>query len=290
MSETGATETGSADPFERAACSAMGTRFEIVIAGCDADRGDWGAVAEDAMETVAHWHARLTRFEPGSFVRWLAEQPAGLAVEIDRDFADLLALCAQVWRSSGGAFDVAGGRYGELTLDHARPSVTMGEPGIVLDFGAVAKGFVIDLIADDLRDAGVTSAIVHGGTSTVRAIGGTPRGEAWAVRVGDGSDAPTVALRDAALSVSRNDDGAPVAGHVVDHSAGFAASGAGIAAVLGASAAACDAWSTALIVLGDRPHAMDSEFTSILPAPSGRWEIQGPGAHAVRLGSEVGAA
>ncbi len=268
----------------------MGTRFEIVIAGCDADRGDWRAIAEDAMETVAHWHARLTRFERGSFVRWLSEQPAGLAVEVDRDFADLLDVCAQVWRSSGGALDVAGGRFGSILMDPAHSSVTMREPGVVLDFGAVAKGFVIDLITDDLRASGVTSAIVHGGTSTVRAIGGTPSGDAWRVQVGDGADAPIVELRDAALSVSRNDDGAPVSGHVIDHTAGKAASGAPLAAVLGASAAACDAWSTALIVTGTRPHAMDSQITSILPRPAGGWHIQGPGAHAVRLGAEVGAA
>ncbi len=268
----------------------MGTRFEVVIAGCDAERRDWGAIAEDATETVAHWHARLTRFERGSFVRWLAEQPAGSAVEIDRDFAGLLGLCERVWRSSGGSFDVAQGRFGSVTLDRARPSVTMGAPGVVLDFGAVAKGFVIDLIADELLAAGVTSAIVHGGTSTVRAIGGTPGGDAWAVRVGDGAEAPLVGLRGAALSVSRNDEHAPTAGHVIDPSTGDAASGVSVAAVLGASAALCDAWSTALIVLGERPSGMDSEFTSVLPQPSGGWGVQGPDAPAVWLGTEVGAA
>ncbi|GJM19162.1 MAG: hypothetical protein DHS20C14_13750 [Phycisphaeraceae bacterium] len=282
------------ESFERAACAAMGTRFEVVIAGCDAPRAQWGAIAEDTLGLVSDWHGRLTRFERGSYVRWLADQPSGEPIGVDRDFAELLGVCARVWSASGGALDVAGGRFGDVTLDARTPSVMIWGPGVVLDFGAVAKGFVIDLVIDELRAAGVTNAIVHGGTSTVRAIGPTPDGRPWAVRVGDGDDAPVVGLVDGSLSVSRNDGGAPVAGHVIDPKTGQPAAGAPFAAVLGESAAVCDAWSTALIVTGAHPGAMDSQLTSILPRASlgdgGGWDIQGPGAHAVRLPAEVGAA
>ena len=45
----------------------------------------------------------------------------------------------------------------------------------MLDLGAIGKGYAVERAAEVLREAGVTSALMHGGTSTVQAIGPAAR-------------------------------------------------------------------------------------------------------------------
>lgn len=253
----------------------MGTRFELVIAGASAPRDQWAAVAEAALDAVSEWHARLNRFDPGSFVSWLRGRAPADPVAIDEDLLGLLALCGRVWRGSGGAFDPAGGRFGDVRLDHDARTLTFAGPGVELDFGAVAKGYALDAAADVLRSLGVTSALIHGGTSTVVAIGAPPEG-VWRVQVADAG--PVVELHDRAISVSRNDDPAQRPGHVVDPRTGDPAIARAVAAVLGPTAAPTDAWSTAMLVLADRPGSLDADLTTILPEIDGRWRVEGPDA------------
>ena len=117
--------------------------------------------------------------------------------------------------------------------------------------------------AEILRDDGVTSAILHGGTSTVHAIGSPPDAEFWKVAierpVQDSISPPpllaTVPLKDESLSVSavwgrsfQNAD--KTYGHVIDPRTGQPVETALLAAVVLPSATETDALSTALLTLG----------------------------------------
>lgn len=256
----------------------MGTRFEVVIARADAPRDRWMAMAEAALGVVAEWHGRLNRFDRSSLVSWIATRPQGEPIEIDADMGALLALCDDAFRASGGAFDAARGRWAELTLERDAGTLTPGPSGALLDFGGVAKGFALDLAADELRSLGARSALLHGGTSTVVAIGSAPDGP-WTARVVD--DGPVVELDDLALSVSRNDRLAPRPGHVLDHRGGGHARARPVAAVLGPRAAPTDAWSTALLV-ADPPGSLEARLTTILPLEGGGWRVEGPDASRMR--------
>src|SRR5262245_43558666 len=66
-----------------------------------------------------------------------------------------------------------------------------------LDLGAAGKGHAIDAAIAILIADGVDAALLHGGTSSVHAIGTPPEG-AWRVGYAGG----TRTLRDSALSVS----------------------------------------------------------------------------------------
>ena len=57
---------------------------------------------------------------------------------------------------------------GDFTVQFARE-------GVMLDLGAIGKGYAIERAAEVLREAGVTSALLHGGTSTVQALGPAAR-------------------------------------------------------------------------------------------------------------------
>ena len=146
-------------------------------------------------------------------------------------------------------------------------TIEFARPGVSLDLGGIAKGHALDCAARVLREVGVTSALLHGGTSSILAIGAPATGNGWRVAVrGRNSDRP-VELRDAALSVS--DAGGPAGArrresHIVDPRTGSPVPPAVHATVIGPSARLADAWSTALVVLGRVPAAFPSDYAAFI--------------------------
>src|SRR5262249_19563359 len=70
-----------------------------------------------------------------------------------------------------------------VQLDAANSTLRFPRPGVMLDLGAIGKGYAVERAAEILRAAGVESALVHGGTSTVCALGNPPDAENWTVAV-----------------------------------------------------------------------------------------------------------
>jgi thiamine biosynthesis lipoprotein len=246
----------------------MGTRFELVLSGAPhLDRRALGAAGEAALERVHATEARWSLFLRTSRLAELNRSGHVTALRLDGDDLELFAVIEAVFHASGGAFDpnvaramqAAGHcatreRAAQLSdaasesspatwvFDPARREVSFTGPGPALDLGGVAKGHALDLAAAELLELGVTSALLHGGTSSVRALGAPPGEHAWRVRLG----AETVELCNASLGVSRTD--AQVAGrtgHIQIPGRGAAPLGRE-AAVRAPTAALADAWATAL--------------------------------------------
>lgn len=290
----------------RLATEAMATRFELVLHG--EDELFLRAAAEEAVQIIHEQHARLSAFAPSSLVYRLNTLAAQRPVELDAELWDLLSLCQQVWKLSNGAFDPAIGslmkRWGFrgdppptsdglraagfacVELDAPRRTVRFHHSDVALDFGAVAKGFALDLVAQHLRSLGVRVALLHGGTSTAIALGSPPAQPSWKVQIPGPlpSDPPlTARLADRALSVSSPagrtvQAEAGTRGHIMDPVSGAPAPTGKVAAVAGISAAETDAWSTALIVLGTRPASMPAGLESAWLAAGRTWIIEPPGA------------
>jgi thiamine biosynthesis lipoprotein len=128
-----------------------------------------------------------------------------------------------------------------------------------LDLGAVGKGFALDRAAAELREAGVTRALLHGGTSSSIAIGAPPGRPGWGIAIANatGEADATVELRDASLSVSApHGRVADSGGHVLDPASGQPTEPGTVVAVTSPSATLADAWATALAVFAARgaPH------------------------------------
>lgn len=225
----------------RMATAAMGTRFELVLPGGERDAG------ELALEEIDDWHRRLNRFAPDSWVSHVNRTAATESVRCDADTWALLTDAVSVWEQSGGAFDVTRGDGHWLRLDAATHTVAFAKPGMSLDFGGIGKGHAIDCAVRCLRDCGVTSAFLHGGTSSGYGLGDDPDDRPWRVRVDD----DVLHLQDLAYSVS--DAAGQTRPHIV------AADGreltSGRVCVTDASARLADAWSTAKVILHDSIHA-----------------------------------
>jgi FAD:protein FMN transferase len=271
----------------RAARYAMGTRFEIALYG---ERpGYLKAAGEEALNEIARLDAQLSFYREESDITDLnARAPYG-SVPVDPRLFALLRRAAELSEQTEGAFDItiapllrcwgfvgASGQMpqeGEIEaalactgmqhviLDEANTMVRYDRPGVMLDLGAIGKGYAVDQAVELLRENGITSALLHGGTSSIYAIGTPPDADAWSVALqrpfapSEAAPLTTIALRDAALSVSAphgkwfQSEGRRY-GHVIDPRLGRPASRSLLAATVTDSATDGDAFSTALLVLG----------------------------------------
>lgn len=298
----------------RLATHAMGTRFELVLAGPGAER--WRAAGEEAMREIELWHRLLTRFEPGGEIWRVNRDAAAGPVRVPREVMDVLELCHDLWTATGGLFDPALGAamdeglaraqtstvttrpqnaspdadrasMAQVVLDGSACTVQFMSPRVQLDLGAIAKGWALDCAAGVLREHGVTSALLHGGTSSVIAIGAPEGAEWWNLAVQGGPDAELqrVALCDGALGVSAPRGrtitiaGEP-GGHVLDPRTWRSARTIDTAAVICChddhAAAIADAWSTALLV-GGKEAACRNYGVSWALLTRGRWLVHHAG-------------
>lgn len=276
----------------KVAREAMATRFEIALFG--GNPVSLRAAAEEALDEVQRIEAMLSWRKPTSPAAHVNARAAHEPVRVNPEFFQLLQQCRELWETSGRAFDITvgplmrawgfhadDGRPGDaaalvaareacgmqhVELDAANYTVRFARPGMRLDFGAIGKGYALELATGILRDAGITSALLHGGTSTVSAIGHPPEAEAWKIAVeyppgvtaSPGETLPVLAvmdLRDAALSVSAVWGrvfrvGADSFGHVIDPRTGRPAQGQLLSVFIGNNATHADALSTALLTDG----------------------------------------
>lgn len=264
----------------------MATRFELVLHGDDPSR--LRCAGEEALLEIEALDRQLSRYRSESDVAWINAHASRQPIKVEPRLFALLKRAIELSRTTDGAFDITVGplmrawglcggegaipsqsdldlareRVGadHVILDEADSTVQFAREGMEIDLGAIGKGFAIERAVEILRESGVVSALVHGGTSTIYAIGAPPDAAAWRVGVYDpirqGALPEPIDLRDSSLSVSAVHgksftlDGRDY-GHVIDPRTGEPTSAALLAAVWGPSSTETDALSTALLVLGE---------------------------------------
>lgn len=131
--------------------------------------------------------------------------------------------------------------------------------GMQLDLGSVGKGYTGDIIAELLKEQGVTSALLDIG-GNVQMVGRKPDGSRWRLGIqnpfGEGS-LGILESEDGAVVTSGNyeryfigEDGKQY-GHIIDPSTGYPAeSGLASVSIIAKEGKLCDALSTAMYVVG----------------------------------------
>lgn len=69
-----------------------------------------------------------------------------------------------------------------VQIDEKNSTVYIDDRDVSLDVGGVAKGYAVELIADQLQKDGLQHAIINGG-GNIRLIGDKPDNEAWSVGI-----------------------------------------------------------------------------------------------------------
>lgn len=247
---------------------------------------DAGCAALDEIERL---ESKLSAYLADSDVCRLNAAACETPVTLDHEVFQLLETAARLHRETEGAFDIAAGSLikawgffksprrvpGEaelqtavqasgmahLALNPAEHSVRFLRRGLEVNLGAIGKGYAIDraleLIAADFQ-AG--SVLMHGGQSSLKAIGAPPdEPRGWKIEIGDpyepGRRIASVWLKDRALGTSSAanqwfEESGRRYGHVLDPRTGRPAEGMAGVSVLAPTAAEADALSTAFFVMG----------------------------------------
>jgi thiamine biosynthesis lipoprotein len=275
---------------------AMACQFQVAL---PAVLGGAVAAASSALDTIERLEQVMTVYDDSSAVSRINREAATGPISIDAELFGLLSQALVLNRETDGAFDVAAGAlikaWGffrgpkrvpdaaelarvmetvgsrHVTLDPAAHTISLNRPGVELNLGAIGKGFALDRAAEVLKQQwGVPAALLHGGRSSILAIGtlpGEPTEDAgWLVAIAHpslpGESIATVRLRDAALGTSGAtlqyfEVGGRRFGHILDPRTGYPAQNGTdtCVSVIAPSAALADALSTAFFILGPGPAA-----------------------------------
>ncbi|GBC84209.1 FAD:protein FMN transferase [bacterium HR11] len=169
-------------------------------------------VLDGVIGLVQDLDRRFTLYDPSSELWALNRRAGGPPVPVSEPLWDVLEQALAYSRETEGAFDVTVGPlvqlwgflegprrvpsdeeiaqartrvgYRKIELDPLRRTVRLATPGMVLDFGGIAKGYALDRAVERLRQAGLRHGLLNFG------------GEIYAMGASDGTDQPwTLAVR-----------------------------------------------------------------------------------------------
>jgi FAD:protein FMN transferase len=265
----------------------MGTTYRVVLGASGPDI-PLSAVQASVDSLLRAVNASMSTYDPASELSRINAGADTGAVELSPALAGVLREALDVYRASGGRFDVTVGPLVDAwgfgaaerpstpltaaALDSIRAFVgsdklvlrgdtlVRRDPRVRIDLSAIAKGYGVDAVSDLLLARGVTDHLVEIG-GELRARGQNLQGEAF--RVGIEEPDPeriqvrlAVALSDRALATSGNYrnyydvDGVRYV-HTLDPVSGRPVRHTLLAAsVLHAECSLADAWATALMAAG----------------------------------------
>jgi FAD:protein FMN transferase len=265
---------------------AMATEFGIMLPG---ERRDAVEAAIDALEDLERIEAALSIYCPQSDISRINAMAGNKPVRVGIDVIEVLQRALAVSKLTAGAFDVTAGPLVEIwgftkrrgqkpseseidgarqlvssarvQIDPAEQTVMLERPGMKLNLGGIGKGFALDRLACQLKKAGLTDFLIHGGRSSVLASGadGTDAGDGWSIAIEHplrpGTRLGTIRLVDSALATSGSGKQffhhrGQRMGHVLDPRLGHPAGDMLAITVFNSCAADADAFSTACFVEG----------------------------------------
>ena len=260
----------------------MGTYVTITVAAAESKAVlaaiDAGFAEVTRLENV------LSEWRPDSEISAVNRQAGKQAVKVGKEVFQVFKMARDVSVKSGGAFDVTfaalGGLwnykaknprvpdkqeiekrarlvdYRQLVLNEKERSVMLKKPGMRTGLGGIAKGYVVDRVSAVLSKQGCPNHLVIAGGDLYAS--GTRGDRKWRIGIRNPKN------RDLYAAVEVENEGVATSGnyekffyqdgvryhHILDPKTGWPARGTSSVTVVAKSAAAADAYATALFVLG----------------------------------------
>lgn len=261
----------------------MGTAVRIVLYADREDRAQRAARA--AFHRVASLDSTLSHYRADSELSRLNERAGGPPAAVSDDLFGVLEHALTISNRSAGAFDVTVGPFVDLwrssaekeslpeedalervrtrvgwkhvRLDTDERSVQLVVPGMKLDLGGIAKGYILDEAMATLREHRIDRALVEAGGDIV--VSKAPPGtEGWRIQIPhypEPGSAHLLVLTEAAVSTSGDTeqyvliDGTRYS-HVIDPRTGLGLTDQVMATIVAPSGLQADALATTVSILG----------------------------------------
>ena len=199
-----------------------------IITGYENSQEEFDAVANDILSQLEEYHKLYSiydRFQGVNNLCTINELTDGVhkTVTVDRKIIDMLLYSKEMYEATGGMLNVAMGSVlslwhsyrtlgrdnpmdaslppmdklkaaaehtdiDNMIIDEVNCTVTLLDPKMKLDVGAVAKGYATERIASYLEEKGITGYVLNIG-GNVCTIGSKPDGNPWVVGIEDGTGA-----------------------------------------------------------------------------------------------------
>lgn len=230
----------------------MGTRFDLIAFGHPEKPcmklWDWVCAEVQRLDGM------LNRFAPESELSKVNSACSMPNYPVSHDLGELIRMAISYWHKTDGLFDITKGNMSDVSIDE-KDRLTL--KGRNLDFGGFAKGFFLKELKSELESAGVSTAFVDFGDSSIMGIGHHPFGDCWKVGVKDpfgGAVLGEIELRDQTMSTSGN---TPIySSHIVNPKTGEANDERKVATVVSEDPLDAEVLSTATVIAG--PQEMET--------------------------------
>ena len=140
---------------------------------------------------------------------------------------ECLEIARKMYDLTLGAFDVSVGT-GLAGLDLVSDDLVVGSRtgGVRLDLGGIGKGYAVDRVAELLEEWGIPRALIHGGWSSVLAMGPPPDEDGWPLTLSaPPPQEPRVLVRISARQRALSASGTRRGDHILDPRTGQPARG-----------------------------------------------------------------
>lgn len=255
---------------------AMATRWRLVLRGADAEA--LAAVGSSCTAMIDNWDHMLSRFATTSEVRRVNRTEPTKTLKLHLPLLELLKFCDLARQATHGLFEVALPTAptsaeqrveAPYQLDWQRGTFTWHEPHRALDFGGVAKGYVVDQLLQFVKEHHVTAALFDAGGSSVLAWDAAPNAAAWRVKLSgpgespralelgpefardEADPVPSLELQNAALAYSATRLSGTSSGQTVDPRTGSEIADSRACVVVTASSAWAEVLSTTALCMGE---------------------------------------
>jgi len=259
----------------------MGTEVSVHLWHDDAVEAD--ALIEAVFDEASRIDELMSTYKESSLISEVNRDAADHPVYAGNELFSLVQRALDISVLTRGAFDITYDSVGQhydfrarkrpdddtvaaerglidyrlVELDDTAQSIRFLRPGVRINLGGIAKGYVVERGVDILRHRGVTNAIVTAGGDS-RMLGDR-RGQPFMIGIRDPRDADAVAmsvpLEDEAVSTSGDyeryfDEDGIRYHHIISPSTGAPAHELTSATVFGPDAVMTDALSTSVFVMG----------------------------------------
>lgn len=253
---------------------AMATTFEIFIAENNASYAEQAAWA--AFDELNRLEAQLSRFIENSDISQINNLAAHQSLKIGPATLECLQISTRIYAETSGAFDITIGSLRDcwikdknlhtpskkqlnlarertgtnlIKLSQTEHTIELLADGVQIDLGGIGKGYALDKMAEILRDWSINTTLIHGGYSSVLALGAPKGTKGWPLTLSNPDNRKQTLsylyLQNRALSGSGLQKGQ----HIIDPRKAILVKGKRAAWASAGDAATADALSTAFMVM-----------------------------------------
>nr|WP_319266357.1 FAD:protein FMN transferase [uncultured Draconibacterium sp.] len=180
---------------------AFGSHCDVVLPNLEADTAK--NIFQQIKADIEQLESTISRFSLLSDIHEINQTEKDVWMEVPDELWEILTIANDFNQMSQGAFDVTMSLvqslwvekedveenelaealqkcgFDKLELDLDNKRLRFKEDGVELDFGAIEKGFALDLVKPLLIDLGVKDAIISFEEDVVLALGNHPDGTDW---------------------------------------------------------------------------------------------------------------